>query len=89
MMVVCGNEPENALEPANQRKASAVLVRAENGQCFPQVVTIAKTRTDHAQRITNDRTHPISTGKLEGINSKIRTLKRKAYGYRMKPSSYA
>ena len=26
--------------------------------------------------------HPISTGPLEGVNNKIKTLKRTAYGYR-------
>ncbi|MBL4886860.1 MAG: transposase, partial [Planctomycetaceae bacterium] len=26
--------------------------------------------------------HPISTGPLEGLNNKIKTLKRTAYGYR-------
>ncbi|MBR6086368.1 MAG: transposase [Prevotella sp.] len=26
--------------------------------------------------------HHISTGKLEGINNKIKTMKRQAYGYR-------
>ena len=26
--------------------------------------------------------HPISTGPLEGFNNKIKTLKRRAYGYR-------
>jgi transposase len=26
--------------------------------------------------------HPISSGKIEGVNNKIKTLKRQAYGFR-------
>jgi transposase len=47
-----------------------------------QMVAMAKTLLGHEPGILNYRKHPISTGKLEGINNKIRTLKRKAYGYR-------
>lgn len=32
--------------------------------------------------ILNYYDHPISTGKLEGINNKIKTMKRQAYGFR-------
>lgn len=47
-----------------------------------QMVTMAQTLRTHATGILNYRNHPISTGKLEGINNKIKTLKRKAYGFR-------
>lgn len=46
------------------------------------MISLAKTLRMHAQGILNYFRHPISTGKLEGINNKIKTLKRKAYGYR-------
>lgn len=36
----------------------------------------------HRSGILNWFNHPISTGPLEGINNKIKVLKRKAYGYR-------
>jgi transposase len=47
-----------------------------------QMISLAKTLRAHASGILNYFTHGISTGKLEGINNKIKTLKRKAYGYR-------
>lgn len=36
----------------------------------------------HRTGILNYFLHPISTGRLEGFNNKIKVLKRKAYGYR-------
>jgi transposase len=47
-----------------------------------QMISLAKTMRAHAAGILNYFLHPISTGPLEGINNKIKTLKRKAYGYR-------
>jgi transposase len=47
-----------------------------------QMISLAKTLRAHAEGILNYFRHPISTGKLEGINNKIKVLKRKAYGYR-------
>jgi transposase len=52
------------------------------GSGIAQLVSLAKTLRAHATGILNYFQHPISTGKLEGINNKIKTLKRKAYGYR-------
>jgi transposase len=46
------------------------------------LVSLARTLQMHARGILNYFRHPISTGKLEGINNKIKTLKRRAYGYR-------
>ena len=53
---------------------------AESG--IAQMVTLAKTLRTHAEGILNHFHHPISTGKLEGLNNKIKTLKRKVYGFR-------
>jgi transposase len=47
-----------------------------------QMISLAKTLRAHASGILNYFEHPISTGKLEGINNKIKTLKRRVYGYR-------
>ena len=47
-----------------------------------QMMSLAKTLRGHATGILNYFHHPISTGKLEGINNKIACLKRAAYGYR-------
>jgi len=46
------------------------------------MIAMAKTLRMHATGILNYFHHPISTGRLEGLNNKIQTLKRKAYGYR-------
>lgn len=53
---------------------------AESG--IAQMISLANTLTLHATGILNYFKHRISTGKLEGINNKIKTLKRKAYGFR-------
>lgn len=47
-----------------------------------QMITLATTLRLHAEGILNHFHHPISTGKLEGLNNKIKTLKRKVYGFR-------
>ena len=36
----------------------------------------------HAPGILNHAEHPIHTGRLEGVNNKIKVLKRQAYGFR-------
>lgn len=46
------------------------------------MISLARTLRAHATGILNYFEHRISTGKLEGLNNKIKTLKRKAYGYR-------
>lgn len=46
------------------------------------MVSLAKTIRVHASGILNYFPHPISTGKLEGINHQIKVLKRKADGLR-------
>jgi len=43
---------------------------------------MAKTLLLHASGILNWWEHRRSTGKMEGVNNKIRTLTRRAYGYR-------
>lgn len=42
----------------------------------------AQTLTNHWQGLIAYFDHPISTGPLEGLNNKIKTLKRQAYGFR-------
>ncbi len=43
---------------------------------------MANTLRNHESEILAYFDHPISTGPLEGINNKIKTLKRQAYGFR-------
>jgi transposase len=42
----------------------------------------ANTLREHKEEILNFYSYPISTGPLEGINTKINVLKRQAYGFR-------
>ena len=44
----------------------------------------ADTLEEHQEGILNYYDYPISTGPLEGTNTKIQLLKRQAYGYRDK-----
>ena len=43
---------------------------------------MASTFQMHRQGLLNYHRCPISTGPLEGLNNKIKTLQRQAYGYR-------
>ena len=47
-----------------------------------QLMKMAKTLLTHASGILNYATHPITSGRLEGINNKIKTLTKKSYGFR-------
>ena len=46
------------------------------------LVKFARTLTAHRDGLLAWYDHPISTGPLEGTNNKIKTLQRRAYGYR-------
>ena len=48
----------------------------------PLLQKFAMTLMAHRRGILSWYDHHISTGKLEGINNKIKTMKRQAYGYR-------
>jgi len=47
-----------------------------------QLQKVAKTLMSHCYGLLNYFIHKISCGPVEGINNKIKTLKRQAYGYR-------
>ena len=47
-----------------------------------QLAQMAKTLLTHRTGILNWWMNPISNGKMEGTNNKIKTLTRQAYGYR-------
>ena len=46
------------------------------------LISFARTLRLHALRLLAWYDYPISTGPLEGVNNKIKTMKRQAYGYR-------
>jgi len=47
----------------------------------PSVNAFVKTLQRYRYGILNHCDHPIHTGKLEGVNNKIKVIKRKAYGF--------
>jgi len=47
-----------------------------------KLITLAKTLLRHMGGILSWFTHRINSGRMEGINNKIRTMTRSAYGYR-------
>ena len=46
------------------------------------VIKLAKRIASHRSGILNYFTHPVTTARVEGINNKIKVLKRMAYGFR-------
>ena len=52
------------------------------GSGIRQMESLAKSLRAHATGILNYFEHPISSGKLEGINNKVGAMTRAAYGYR-------
>jgi transposase len=46
------------------------------------LATFAKNLCRHEKGIVNHCRYPINTGRLEGINNKIKVIKRQAYGFR-------
>jgi transposase len=51
---------------------------------IPEMKAFAKTLRNHWQEIVNYYSCEITSGPLEGLNNKIKTLKRKSYGFRDK-----
>ena len=49
---------------------------------IPQLQKFAELKKKRLKGLVAHATHPISTGKLEGMNNKIKVAKRIAYGYR-------
>ena len=47
----------------------------------PSVSAFVKTLERYSYGILNHCDYPIHTGKLEGVNNKIKVIKRKAYGF--------
>jgi transposase len=72
-------------EQPNQRTARRVfkdwLARAR-ASGIPMLLKFADTLEEHQEGILAYYDYPISTGPLEGVNNKIQTMKRQAYGFR-------
>jgi transposase len=51
-------------------------------QTSPHLKKVGKVIWSYAKELLNYFAHPISNGRAEGINNKIKTMKRQAYGFR-------
>ncbi len=69
---------KDELQMAEKLKEIAVLCRETGSPHFRWFNRLLK---NHFDGIIAHATHNISTSKLEGINNKIKTLRRQAYGY--------
>ncbi len=58
------------------------IIDPANASNIPMLKKFAETLGIHKIRILSYYDYAISTGPLEGINNKIKTMKRQAYGYR-------
>ena len=56
--------------------------RAAKESGIPQLQKFAELKERRLRGLVAHATHPVSTGKLEGMNNKIKVAKRIAYGYR-------
>jgi len=69
----------------NKRTARRVLrdwVARARASGIGMLIRFADTLQEHAKGILAYYTYPISTGPLEGTNTKIQAMKRQAYGFR-------
>ena len=72
-------------EQKNKRAARALLfnwIHYAEGTGIRMLKEMAKTLALYSEEILNYYDYPISTAPLEGTNTKIRVLQRKAYGFR-------
>ncbi len=69
----------------DQRTARRVLkdwLARARASGIPMLLQFADTLEEHQDGVLAYYDYPISTGPLEGINNKIQTMKRQAYGFR-------
>jgi transposase len=67
---------------ANARKVLEDWLRRANASGVRMLKQFARTLEEHRDGIRAFYDYRISTGPLEGINNKIKTMKRQAYGFR-------
>ena len=72
---------EQSGKPAAKRVLDDWIRRAESSG-IRRLIQFAHTLAAHRSGILNYYDHRISTGPLEGTNTKIRVLQRQAYGFR-------
>jgi transposase len=63
-------------------KALDIWLKTARSTQEPLLIKLAKTIESHMEGILNWYEHPINSGRIEGLNNKIKTMMRQAYGYR-------
>ncbi len=61
---------------------ASVLMRLARQSNLPELLSFCDTIERHLMGIVYHAKFPISSGKVEGVNNMIKTIRRKAYGYR-------
>jgi len=69
-------------DPDEARNAWTKWFTAAKESGIPALVKFAELKEKRIEGLVNHALHPISTGKLEGFNNKIKVVKRIAFGYR-------
>src|SRR5580658_2456720 len=70
-------------QPSRQKMAAFLKDGCQKAEqtAIGQLIKMAKTLRTHASGILAYARHPITSGKLEGINNKIKTLTKRSYGF--------
>jgi len=70
-------------QPSRQKMAAFLKDWCQKAEqtTIGQLIKMAKTLRTHATGILAYASHPITSGKLEGINNKIKTLTKRSYGF--------
>ncbi len=69
-------------DPASARQALDHWCALAEQSGITPLATFARNLRRHEKGIVNHSVYPIHTGRLEGINNKIKVIKRQAYGFR-------
>ena len=69
-------------EKKNLKDGMNMWLKLAHQSNVPEILSYAQTIESHMAGIVNHADHPISSGKLEGTNNLIKTIRRKAYGFR-------
>jgi transposase len=67
--------------PGDVKRELAVWCRIAREDGHPALVRFARTLERHRYGIVNHAKHALHTGRLEGVNNKIKVIKRIAYGF--------
>lgn len=68
-------------DEGEMRRATDDIVRMCEATGNRHMLRFANLLTTHMDGITSHAVHPISSGRIEGVNNRIKTIRRQGYGY--------